>query len=151
MSQGIQSALSYLQDQIEAIDPKSDPHHGFVCYDAGAGSVPPLEQRPNSNRFFDMLIRDYPTDDGAAGLSGRRRSVIDCRVRYDIPDDFNYLQRVISEDAEKILTTLKGPLYSLETTGIVSVIPEQPTVEPLNLEETAHLLTVPFTLLFLES
>ena len=91
------------------------------------------------------------SDDGAAGLSGRRRAVIDCRVRYDIPDDFNYLQRVISEDAEKILTTLKGPLYSLETTGIISVIPEQPTVEPLNLEETAHLLTVPFTLLFLES
>ena len=98
-----------------------------------------------------MLIRDYPTDDGAAGLSGRRRAVSDCRVRYDIPDDFNYLQRVISEAAEKILTPLKGPLYSLETTGIVSVIPAQPTVEPLNLEETAHLLTVPFPLLFLES
>ena len=151
MTQGIQSALSYLQNQIEAIEPKSDMHHGFVCYNDGQGALSALEQRPNSNRFFDLMITEYPADDGAAGLSGRRRCVIDCRVRYDIPHDYNYLQRVISEAAEKIITTLKGPSYSLDTTGIISIIPETPTVEPLNLEETAHLLTVSFTLLFLEA
>jgi hypothetical protein len=151
MSQGIRESLAYLEDQLEAITPKTDINHGFVCYRAGSGFVPPIEQRPNSNRFFELSIRDYPVDDGAAGLSGRRRSVIDCRVRYDIPDDLIDRQRIISEDAEKILTTLKGPTYSLATTGIVSIIPEQPTVEALDLEESAHLLTVPFTLLFLES
>ncbi len=151
MSQGILSALSFLQSSIEAITPKSDQHHGFVCLGRGSGAVQPLENRPNSNRFFELSIRDYPADDGAAGLSGRRRSVIECRVRYDIPDDLLYRQRQMSEDCEKILTTLKGPNYDLASTGIVSIIPEQPIVEPLDFEENAHMMVLPFTLLYLES
>ena len=30
MSQGINAALTYLEDQIEAVLPKTDLHHGFV-------------------------------------------------------------------------------------------------------------------------
>jgi hypothetical protein len=46
----------------------------------------------------------------------------------------------------------KGPDYSLATTGIVSVIPEPPTFEPLNIgEQGIYILTIPFTLLYLEA
>ena len=93
-----------------------------------------------------------PSDDGAAGLSGRRRALINLRVRYDIPHDVTYLFRLMAEDAEQLLVTLKGPNYSLSTTGIVSVIPEPPSFEPLNLgEQGVYILSIPFTLLYLEA
>ena len=93
-----------------------------------------------------------PSDDGAAGLSGRRRALIDLRVRYDIPQDSTYLARLVAEDAELLAVTLKGPDYSLATTGIVSVIPEPPLYEPLNLgDQGVYILTIPFTLLYLEA
>ncbi len=152
MSQGIFSALTYLEDQLEATTPKTDLHHGFVAHARANGSVVPLEERFNSQRFFQLDIAEMPSDDGAAGLSGRRRALIDLRVRYDIPQDSTYLARLVAEDAELLLVTLKGPDYSLSTTGIVSVIPEPPLYEPLNLgEQGVYILTIPFTLLYLEA
>lgn len=152
MSQGIFSALEYLETQLEATSPKSDVHHGFVAHARADGMVVPLEERFNSNRYFQLDIAEMPSDDGAAGLSGRRRALIDLRVRYDIPHDVAYLQRLMAEDAESLLVTLKGPNYSLVTTGIVSVIPETPIYEPLNLgEQGVFILTIPFTLLYLEA
>ena len=75
-----------------------------------------------------------------------------CRVRYDIPNDLAYRQRMMAEDAEYILTKLKGPDYSLSTTGIVSVIPEPPLLDPVEIDNTiAHILSIPFTLLYLEA
>lgn len=151
MSQGIFSALAYLEDQIESITPKSDVHHGFVCHTTG-GLAPPLEERRNQTRYFELMIDGMPEDDGAAGLSGRRRATINCRVRYDIPEDIALLSRLIAEDAEYILTKLKGPDYSLSTTGIVSVIPESPGLEVINVGEAeAHILSIPFIMLYLEA
>ena len=152
MSQGIFSALAYLEDQLEAITPKTDLHHGFVAHSRANGLTTPLEERYNSQRYFVLDLAEMPSDDGAAGLSGRRRATIDLRVRYDIPHDVAYLQRLMAEDAESLLVTLKGPNYSLVTTGIVSVIPETPIYEPLNLgEQGVFILTIPFTLLYLEA
>ena len=152
MSQGIFSALAYLEDQLEATTPKTDLHHGFVAHSRANGLTTPLEERYNSQRYFVLDLAEMPSDDGAAGLSGRRRATIDLRVRYDIPHDVAYLQRLMAEDAESLLVTLKGPNYSLVTTGIVSVIPEIPIYEPLNLgEQGVLILTIPFTLLYLEA
>jgi len=151
MSQGIFSALEYLEDQIESITPKSDTHT-FVCHNRANGMLPPLEQRRSSNRYFELELESLPEDDGAAGLSGRRRALCVCRVRYDIPNDLAYRQRMMAEDAEYILTKLKGPDYSLSTTGIVSVIPEPPLLDPVEIDNTiAHILSIPFTLLYLEA
>ena len=61
---------------------------------------------------------------------------------------------MIAEDAESLLVKLKGPDYDLATTGIVSVIPSAPTVEPIdptNDQGGAVLLILPFTLLYLEA
>ena len=152
MSQGIFAALTYLEDQLEATTPKSDLHHGFVAHARANGSVTPLEERFNSTRYFQLDVAEMPSDDGAAGLSGRRRALINLRVRYDIPHDVTYLSRLMAEDAEQLLVTLKGPNYSLSTTGIVSVIPETPSSESLNLgEQGVYILTIPFTLLYLEA
>jgi hypothetical protein len=58
----------------------------------------------------------------------------------------------MAEDAEYLMVTLKGPDYSLATTGIVSVIPSPPNFEPLNIgEQGIYILTIPFTLLYLEA
>jgi hypothetical protein len=152
MSQGIFKALEYLEDQIESITPKSDLSHTFVAHNRANGMLPPLEQRRSSNRYFELELESLPEDDGAAGLSGRRRALCVCRVRYDIPNDLAYRQRMMAEDAEYILTKLKGPDYSLSTTGIVSVIPEPPLLVPVEIDNTiAHILSVPFTLLYLEA
>tara|TARA_Y100000592_G_C5481143_1_gene325597 strand:- start:7416 stop:7874 length:459 start_codon:yes stop_codon:yes gene_type:complete len=152
MSQGIYSALTFLEDQIMSIDPKSDVHHGFVCHNRANGVVSPLDQRFNSTRYFELSVQDFPEDDGAAGLSGRRRARISCDVRYDVPQsDTLYLQRLVSEDADSILLKLKGPNYSLATTGILSVIPEPPIYGPIDTDEQSFVLSVPFTLLYLEA
>ena len=85
MSQGIFSALEYLENSIEAISPKTDSHHGFVAINRGGGFTASLEDRPNSTRYFELAIDGLAQDDGQAGLSGRKRSRIQCRVRYDSP------------------------------------------------------------------
>jgi hypothetical protein len=74
-------------------------------------------------------------------------------VRYDIPHDALFLQRLIAEDAESLLVKLKGPEYDFTNTGIVSVIPEPPSVLPVDpVNDTgALLLTIPFILLYLEA
>jgi len=87
-------------------------------------------------------------------LSGRKRISIVLRVRYDIPQDPNDLQRMMNEDAANLIDTLKGPNYDLATTGILSLIPSMPTVEMLldsNNEQIAQLLLLPFDLLYLEA
>ena len=61
---------------------------------------------------------------------------------------------MIAEDAESLLVKLKGPDYDLTNTGIVSVIPSAPTVEPIdptNDQGGAVLLILPFTRLYLEA
>jgi hypothetical protein len=153
MSQGIYSALTFLEDQIMSIEPKTDTHHGFVCHSRANGAVSSLDQRFNSTRYFQLSVVSLPEDDGAAGLSGRRRTTIDCEVRYDIPqNDHLYLQRLVSEDADYILEKLKGPNYDLVTTGILSVIPQTPSFESIDIDDAlGMLLTIPFTLLYLES
>jgi len=152
MSQGIYSALTFLEDQIMSILPKSDVHHGFVCHSRANGAVSPLDQRFNSTRYFQLSLEAFPEDDGAAGLSGRRRVQVSCDVRYDVPQsDTLYLQRLAAEDAEYILLKLKGPNYSLATTGILSVIPDPPIYGPIDTDEQSFMLSVPFTLLYLES
>ena len=45
MSRGIFEALDKIKTMIEAIDPKTDSHHGFICIDDGSGLVSPLNTR----------------------------------------------------------------------------------------------------------
>lgn len=152
MSQGIFSALNYLEEQIEAILPKTDLHQGFVAINS-SGRVSPLEAHQNTNRYFELRLDAFAIDDGEAGLSGRRRARVVLRVRYDI-GEIHYLERMIAEDAASLLLTLKGPDYQLATTGIVSLIPGEPVTEPVldpTSEITSLVLSLPFDLLYLEA
>ena len=154
MTQGIFSALEYLENQVENITPKTDAHHGFVATNRGTGHTIPLEERANSTRFFEMRIDGLAQDDGQAGLSGRKRSRVLCRVRYDIPHDSGFLTRQINEDVADLIDKLKGPQYQLATTGIISLITLQATLETIlddRGEVFAYLLILPFDLLYLES
>ena len=146
------AALTHLESKILEVTPKTDVHHGFAALARAGGITPPLAEGSNSTRYFMMEILGFPEDDGAAGLSGRRRASISLQVRYDIPQDQLFLQRMIAEDAESLLVKLKGPEYNFSSTGIVSVIPEAPLVEPVNLDnDEALILSIPFTLLYLEA
>ena len=154
MSQGIFKSLEKLEDMIQEITPKTDSHQSFVAIQTGNGRTLPLDQRPNSNRYFEIETITFAEDDGLAGLSGRKRTSLELRVRYDIPSDIGFLKRLINEDASKLVDTLKGPNYDLSTTGIVSVIPGIPSTEPLadvNGELFGFVLLVPFDLLYLEN
>ena len=128
MSQGIHEALSYLERQIEATAPKTDTHHGFVAINS-SGRVGPLEARQHTSRFFELRLDTFGIDDGAAGLSGRRRARVVLRVKYEV-GELHYMERMIAEDASALLVTLNGPSYNLATTGIISLIPGEPTTEP---------------------
>ena len=154
MSQGIFLALSYLEDLVEGITPKTDAHHGFVAVNRGGGLTVKLDDRPNSTRYFELRVDGLAQDDGAAGLSGRKRSRINCRVKYDIPQDDGFLLRLMNEDTSSLINTLKGPQYSLSTTGIVSLIPFQTTIETIldaQGDRLGFVLILPFDLLYLES
>ena len=64
------------------------------------------------------------------------------------------MERMIAEDAAALMITLKGPQYNLSSTGIVSLIPGEPTTEPIldpTSEVMALVLTFPFDLLYLEA
>lgn len=154
MSQGIKAALEHLENTIMAIVPKTDLNNSFVAIQRGDGFTLDLDERSFNNRRFELTIDIFPIDDGATGLSGRKRTRVDLRVRYEIPTDYGYLSRMIAEDVSKLIETLKDPTYDLENTGIISVIPLQPTFEPIadiNGARVAFILTIPFDLLFLES
>lgn len=154
MSQGTFSALAYLEDLVEGITPKTDLHHGFVATNRGGGFTIPLEERANSTRYFEMSLDGLATDDGAAGLSGRKRVRVNCRVRYDIPQDSGFLTRQINEDTSDLINTLKGPQYNLATTGIVSLIPFEARLETIldqQGERLAFILILPYDLLYLEA
>lgn len=154
MSQGIKAALEHLENTIMSITPKTDLNNSFVAVQRGDGFTVDLDERSFNNRRFELAVDLFPTDDGATGITGRKRTRIDLRVRYEIPTDYSYLSRMIAEDVSKLIETLKDPTYDLENTGIISVIPLQPTFEPIadiNGARVAFILTIPFDLLFLES
>jgi hypothetical protein len=154
MSQGIFNALSYIEQRLEAITPKSDVHHGFVATNTGNGYTAPLEERANSNRYFELMLEGLAQDDGQAGLSGRKRTRVNVRVRYDIPHDKGYLTRLINEDVALLIDALKSPNYDTVNTGIVSIIPLTPLLEPVldaQGDAFAHILTLAFDLLYLEA
>ena len=154
MSQGIFEALEYLENQVEGIIPKTDSQHGFIATNRGTGHTISLEERANSTRYFEMRIDGLAQDDGQAGLSGRKRSRVFCRVRYDIPHDDGFLLRLMNEDCSALINTLKGPQYNLATTGIVSLIPLEATIETIldqQGERLAFILSLPFDLLYLEA
>ena len=71
-----------------------------------------------------------------------------------MPAEEHYLERLINEDAALILRAIKGPDYDLSTSGIVSVIPGDPTAEPIldpTTEASYLILSFPFDLLYLEA
>jgi|TARA_Y100000033_G_scaffold38850_1_gene38268 hypothetical protein len=154
MSQGIFSALTYLENLVQGITPKTDLHHGFVAINRGGGLTVSLEDRPNSTRYFELALDGLAQDDGAAGLSGRKRCRVNCRVRYDVPHDPGFMTRQINEDAADLINTLKGPQYSLATTGILSLIPYEAQLESITDaqgDRFAYILVLPFDLLYLEA
>ena len=154
MSRGIFKALTKLKDMIEAIDPKTDIHQGFVCINDGSGLVSPLNTRFQSQRQFAFEIVSLAMDDGSAGLSGRKRVTVEIHVRYAVPKEQGFKIRMMTEDSGKLIDTIKGPQYDFNTTGIVSVIPLQSRAELITDdvgEILGHLLIVPFDLLYLEA
>ena len=65
-----------------------------------------------------------------------------------------FLYRVINEDTSSLIDTLKGPEYDTVNTGIVSLIPLSPLVEPVldpQGDTIAYILTLQFDLLYLEA
>ena len=154
MSRGIFKALTKLKDMIEAIDPKTDIHQGFVCINDGSGLVSPLNTRFQSQRQFAFEIVSLAMDDGSAGLSGRKRVTVEIHVRYAIPKEEGFKIRMMTEDSGKLIDTIKGPQYDFNTSGIVSVIPLQSRAELITDdvgEILGHMLIVPFDLLYLEA
>lgn len=154
MSRGIFQSLDKIKTMIEAIEPKTDRHHGFVCIDDGSGLVSPLNTRFQSQRQFTLEIVTLAMDDGSAGLSGRKRVTIEIHVRYAIPKEEGFKIRMMNEDAGKLIDTIKGPQYDFNTTGIISVIPLESRAELITDdvgEVLGHLLIVPFDLLYLEA
>jgi len=154
MSRGIFKALTKLKEMIEAIDPKTDIHQGFVCINDGSGLVSPLNTRFQSQRQFAFEIVSLAMDDGSAGLSGRKRVTVEIHVRYAVPKEQGFKIRMMTEDSGKLIDTIKGPQYDFNTTGIVSVIPLQSRAELITDdvgEILGHLLIVPFDLLYLEA
>jgi len=154
MSQGTFKALEYLEDLVQGITPKTDSHHGFVAVNRGGGLTVRLDDRPNSTRYFELRVDGLAQDDGMAGLSGRKRARILCRVKYDIPQDDGFLLRLMNEDCSNLINTLKGPQYSLVTTGIFSLIPGQASIESIldsQGDRLGFVLILPFDLLYLEA
>tara|TARA_R100000655_G_scaffold109883_1_gene166126 strand:+ start:543 stop:1007 length:465 start_codon:yes stop_codon:yes gene_type:complete len=154
MSRGIFKALTKLKEMIEAIEPKTDIHQGFVCINDGSGLVSPLNTRFQSQRQFAFEIVSLAMDDGSAGLSGRKRVTVEIHVRYAVPKEQGFKIRMMTEDSGKLIDTIKGPQYDFNTTGIVSVIPLQSRAELITDdvgEILGHLLIVPFDLLYLEA
>jgi len=154
MSQGIFAALTYLENELQKISPKTDSHNGFVAIQRGDGRTLELDERSHQNRYFELAIQTFPQDDGQAGLSGRKRARIGCRVRYEIPVDVNFLYRMMGEDTSAIIDKLQAPEYDLVNTGIITVITNEPTFDTLTNasgERVAHILTIPFDLLLLET
>ncbi len=154
MSRGIFKALTKLKDMVEAIDPKTDIHQGFVCINDGSGLVSPLNTRFQSQRQFAFEIVSLAMDDGSAGLSGRKRVTVEIHVRYAVPKEEGFKIRMMTEDSGKLIDTIKGPQYDFNTTGIVSVIPLQSRAELITDdvgEILGHMLIVPFDLLYLEA
>lgn len=149
---GIYDALDHLIDRIEAITPKTDTYHHFVCIKDAQGNTLSLESRSNQNRLFDISFNTLSQDDGQAGISGRKRIELSLRMRYDIGGDRGLLERMIAEDSSSLINALKQPDYDFSITGIVSLIPGQATTQEIQNDpsQVGYLLVLPFTLLYLE-
>ena len=154
MSRGIFEALDYIKGMIQDILPKTDTHHGFICINDGSGLTTSLSDRFEGQRQFTLELLGLPLDDGSSGLSGRKRVTVEVHIRYAIPKEEGFKIRIMTEDASKIIDTIKGPQYNFNTTGIISVIPGTSRAELItdNVGDTiGHLLIVPFDLLYLEA
>jgi hypothetical protein len=151
MTRGIFSSMQKIIDLIQAINPKTESYHGFVCVNDGTGISSGMINA-NQNRFFQLNFRSLPVDDGQAGLSGRKRCTLVFESRYETPNDLAYLMKLISEDAALLIDTLKGPEYDFNTTGIISLIPDQAELQNLDKDgmTVGYVLTLPFDLLYME-
>jgi len=154
MSRGIFASLDYIKNMIEEILPKTDTHQGFISIDDGSGLVTNLNDRYEAQRQFTLDQVTLAEDDGSSGLSGRKNTSIEIQVRYSIPKESGFRVRMMNEDASKIVDKIKGPQYNFNETGIISVIPGQSRIEEItdiNGVIVAHVLIVPFDLLYLEA
>jgi hypothetical protein len=154
MSRGIFKSLDYIKNMIEEILPKTDSHQGFISIDDGSGLVTNLNDRYEAQRQFTLELVTLAEDDGSSGLSGRKRINVEIHIRYSIPKETGFRIRMMNEDSSKIIDTIKGPQYNFNETGIVSVIPLQSRAEEItdiNGVIVAHVLIIPFDLLYLES
>ena len=68
--------------------------------------------------------------------------------------DYGFNERMILEDASKIIDKIKGPDYDFNTTGIISVIPGSSVIQSIQDqagEVNGLALLIQFDLLYLES
>ena len=152
MSKGISLSIDHLIDRIEALTPKTDSYHGYLCISDASGRNLSLESRSNQNRIFDIRFQSLAQDDGQAGISGRKRIDLLLRVRYDIGGDLALLDRMIAEDSSQLINSIKQPDYDADHTGIVSLIPAQASLSEIQNDpaQVGYLLSLPFTLLYIE-
>ena len=57
MSKGISLSIDHLIDRIEALTPKTDSYHGYLCISDASGRNLSLESRSNQNRLFDIRFQ----------------------------------------------------------------------------------------------
>jgi hypothetical protein len=121
MSQGISEALDWVIERIEALVPKRNLSQPFTCL----------------KRLFWLTPESLPEDDGELGISGRKRLRVVLNVWYALPHERALAERMLLEDTAYIIDTLKGPNYNQSTTGIVSLVLQPSTLDPL-LEAHRH-------------
>ena len=153
MSKGISASIDYIISTIEALSPKRDSYHSFLCISRGQWDIDSPENNGNQTRVFDIKMDSFSEDDGMAGVSGRKRAKMTLRVRYEIGHDKSFLDVMVSEDASYLINGLSGPDYDFATTGIVSLILQNGTSEYILNREglpLALILNLPFDLLYME-
>jgi hypothetical protein len=107
-----------------------------------------------TQRLFWLTPESLPEDDGELGISGRKRVRVNLSVWYALPHEQALAERMLLEDTAYIIDTLKSPNYNQSTTGIISLVLQPSTLEPM-LDETGEptgtLLNITFDLLYLEA
>ena len=154
MSQGISEALDWVIERIEAIVPKRNLSQPFTCLRDGLGQSYGRETMTLTQRLFWLTPESLPEDDGELGISGRKRLRVILNVWYALPHERALAERMLLEDTAYIIDSLKGPNYNQSTTGIVSLVLQPSTLDPLlddTGEPTGTLLNITFDLLYLEA
>ena len=154
MSQGISESFDLIIERIESLVPKRNLSQPFTCLRNSLGNSYGRETMTLTQRLFWLTPESLPEDDGELGISGRKRVRVNLSVWYALPHEQALAERMLLEDTAYIIDTLKSPNYNQSTTGIISLVLQPSTLEPMlddTGEPTGTLLNITFDLLYLEA